>query len=317
MNKANDASDSGDNNKADSDKNMIHEIVVSYLHALEGVKATEQAIMPLVVQVSKANEKNFNKFVSDNSIQVTEKDGGVNSYYVTAEHDEEFRRHLALSRRSNHSVYQAPRALLVAMVSRYDAFIGNLLEGLFRIKPELISSSKRTITFKELMEFNSLEDARDHIINEEIEAFLRQSHPDQFSEMEQKFNIKLRENLEIWPTFVELTQRRNLLVHVDGRVSNQYIKVCKRHNVDVGSISIGDTLHCAPEYFRCSFMCLYELGVKLSQVLWRKVAPNELASADESLNEICFELLQEERYQLALRLLEFGTEVIKKHSSEF
>jgi hypothetical protein len=54
----------------------------------------------------------------------------------------------------------------------------------------------------------------------------------------------------------------------------------------------------------------------LAQVLWRKLEPEKMAGADASLNRVCYELLVEGRYRLARVLLDFGTETLKKHSSE-
>jgi hypothetical protein len=60
---------------------------------------------------------------------------------------------------------------------------------------------------------------------------------------------------------------------------------------------------------------LDEIAVKLSQVLWRKVLPDEMTAADQSLIEITYNLIERKRYQLAIRLLDFGFETIKRFSA--
>jgi hypothetical protein len=59
-----------------------------------------------------------------------------------------------------------------------------------------------------------------------------------------------------------------------------------------------------------------EIGVKLAHVLWRKEQPDDRADADSNLIEVTFDLLVEGRWALAQRLLDFGTQTLKKWSSD-
>jgi len=181
----------------------------------------------------------------------------------------------------------------------------------------MLNACQRQFTFCELASFSSLDAARDHIIEKEIESILRSSHSDQFDWMENRFGIPLRKDLSIWPRFVELTERRNLFVHCDGIVSSQYLSICGKHGaMPSEDINLGDVLDVDAKYFIEAFHCLFELGVKLGHVLWRKLCPEELESADSHLNNICFTLLTEEKYRLAKIMLHFSTTTLKKHHSE-
>jgi hypothetical protein len=57
-----------------------------------------------------------------------------------------------------------------------------------------------------------------------------------------------------------------------------------------------------------------EFGVKISQVVWRKLSKGETEDADRLLNTFGFELIVRGYYELAFRLLEFGS-AIRGHSS--
>ena len=129
--------------------------------------------------------------------------------------------------------------------------------------------------------------------------------------------MKLREGLEQWPDFVELTERRNLFVHARGIVSRQYLDVCRRHRVrGREEMKLGKKLHVTPEYFANAHGCVLEVGVMLGQVLWRKMFPDYLLDADKHLNRVCYELLEEGRYDLAATLLDFAACTLKKFGSE-
>jgi hypothetical protein len=115
---------------------------------------------------------------------------------------------------------------------------------------------------------------------------------------------------------VEVTERRNLFVHKGGEVSAQYLKVCRAHKVDVGQTARGKLLRVSPKYFDEASRAIFEVGVKLAHVLWRKIKPSERADADKSLVVITYDLLVQGKYQLAKTMLDFATEVIKQYSSE-
>jgi hypothetical protein len=121
------------------------------------------------------------------------------------------------------------RAFIVSLVSQYDVFLSALVRCLFIAQPGLIQSSKKTFEVSEILAFGSMQEAKDAIADEEIESLLRESHHEQFSWLERRFNIQtLRKDLRSWPNFVEITQRRNLFVHSDGRISKQYLKVQRK-----------------------------------------------------------------------------------------
>lgn len=128
--------------------------------------------------------------------------------------------------------------------------------------------------------------------------------------------MSLRKDLPIWPTFIELTERRNLFVHCNGSVSNQYLAVCKTAGVSVNDCAVGVELNVTAEYFQNAYDCIYELGFKLAHVLWRKLKEDERKKADNALNYSTFSLIREEKYKLAKILLDFAVALPKFSSDE-
>lgn len=183
-------------------------------------------------------------------------------------------------------------------------------------RPELLKSSERSLSLNTLLDLGDFESAREYLIEKEIESILRKSHDDHFKWLESKLDMTLRKDLPSWPAFVELTERRNLLVHCDGVVSHQYLTNCKDHSVEVGECSVGDKLGAPPDYYRGACDCIVEMAVKLTHVVWRKLLPNDREAADDALNETCFELLLHENNSLAYELLRFANAILKKHASE-
>ena len=83
-----------------------------------------------------------------------------------------------------------PEIFLVALVSQYDAFLGGLVRALMAGRPEIAKGSSTSLTFAELVTFDSVEAAREFVIAGEVEQLLRQSHSDQFNWLENKLGSR-------------------------------------------------------------------------------------------------------------------------------
>jgi hypothetical protein len=128
-------------------------------------------------------------------------------------------------------INSVPRLFIVGLISAYDAFLSRLIRAILVTKPEILSSSEKNISFKELVAIGSVEAARDVVIEKEVESVIRCSHAEQIEWLEKKLNMTLRKDLKIWSDFIELCERRNLFTHTDGVVSSQYLKTCANHRL--------------------------------------------------------------------------------------
>jgi len=90
------------------------------------------------------------------------------------------------------------------------------------------------------------------------------------------------------------------------------LDVCRIHNVEFETEpQVGEQLSVPPEYFNSAFETIFEVGIKLAHVLWRKVQPNDLEKADANLRRISYNLLSEERFKLACTVLDFSAITLK------
>ncbi|SFP86113.1 hypothetical protein [Hymenobacter arizonensis] len=296
--------------------NKFDNVNKEFIKQIDGLRDTFPVVM-LFVTASNANaSKALLDFVNSNGIE--EKNENNEEYYIFSSEDSH--KYSILKRNSeNASVASTiiPSSLLVSLVSQFDSFIGKLIKEIFQVKPEILSSSEKSLTFARLLELKSIEEARESLIEKEVETILRDSHTEHFIWLESKLGIPMRKDLPIWQDFIELTERRNLFVHSDGIVSNQYLSVCRQNNVKLKKpLKPGDKLVVNSEYFESAYKCLYELSVKLTQVVWRKILPTDLEKADNSLNEICYDLLQQKHFNISDVLLDFATTTLKKHYNE-
>lgn len=279
-------------------------------------------IVPLVMSLLSIKlvqeSKHVDKYIKENGLLIQDNDNvETNQLEIPAEKFKEFIKLNEKVDTTNLAYNLLPINFVVSFVSQYDAYLGGLIKVMFLNKPEMLNSSEKNIMFSELLKFNSIEEAQEFVVEKEVESVLRESHIKQFKWLENKLGIPLRKDLSSFSDFIEITERRNLFVHCNGTVSRQYIDNCRENEVKgIDDIKIGDVLNAKPAYFNKCYMTLFEIGVKLGHVMWRKLKPDENDEADAHLNAICYELLVKGHYKLAIKLLSFATDTLKKHTQE-
>lgn len=287
-----------------------------YIKHLDSLRDTVPLIMELVSGKTIKEAKGIDSFISTNKIEEKQEDGKSRVLIPTDKIDEFFKLNdkLGASIIAQHFL---PINFIVAFVSQYDAYLGRLIRTVFLTRPEILNSSEKNILFSELMDFKSLDEAKEFVIEKEVESVLRESHLKQFKWLEGKLSMKLREDLPSFTDFIEITERRNLFVHCNGVVSRQYLINCREGGVkSIDKIKLGVQLNASPKYLGKCYSVLFEIGVKLGQVIWRKLHPDKIEEADGNLIDICFDLLIKGRYKLAINLLNFATITLKKHCDQ-
>jgi hypothetical protein len=268
-------------------------------------------------QVYKQVRKDYDEFIEKHATdKLLDSEGKIESFAMPPQYASDYR-HVERAMADTATFTKLlPRLAFVGLVSVYDAYLGKLLRQMFRNRPELLNASNRQLTYQQLNQFESVTDACEWVVEKEVEAVLRDSHVAHFQWLENKLAIPLRKDLAVWGSFVELTERRNLFVHTDGIVSSQYLQVCREQGAPLPDVlNVGDQLQVSPQYFQQSCDSIAEIGVKLGQVVWRKLLPGEKEKADESLLIVSYDALVMREYELAATLCHFACETLPMLSS--
>jgi hypothetical protein len=197
-------------------------------------------------------------------------------------------------------------SLFLGLFSAFDVFTGDLLTAVYNKQPELFNKLNKKVSISRILEHTSFEKFKATVLQDIIEKFRRKSYVEQFESLERRFAITLKA-FERWSHFVEASQRRNLLTHCGGIVSDQYMEVCKREGYSFASpVVIGDRLELGHEYVQSVCELLMEVALKLGQTLWRKLFPKELGEADSHLRSVIYDCLLTERWKSAQIFGEFA-----------
>lgn len=217
-----------------------------------------------------------------------------------------------------HASYVMRRNLIISLVSEFDNLLAELIKLAFRIQPKILDSSSRSLTLSELSKFSTVDEAREYLIEKEVENVLRENHSEQLNYIQKKFSLKDLCKIPGWVNFIEVTERRNVFVHCDGKVSRQYISVCKEKGIKLTeNCDLNTILDVDNDYFHNSYKELLKIGIVLTQKMWRQLKPGEQRSADDVIAQLCFELILVGEYDLAIEILTYSeTNFYGKSTSE-
>jgi hypothetical protein len=212
------------------------------------------------------------------------------------------------------------KSFLVSLISAFDSFMAAVLRFVLLRTPAMLNA-KQGMTFERLSSFADIEAARLFVLNQEVDKLLHDSRTKQFKWLEENLTVDLRGDTQLWSSFVEIEQRRHMFVHCGGRVTEDYLSECARNGLQLPKdMVVGDMLLNTEMYFHQACSCAVEVGVRLGQVIWRKLLPYD-TKPDEKFINFCYDRIVQEEYDLAIRLLNFAVNgkpfKFKSQQSEF
>lgn len=301
----------------EQEKHILAEVLTDYLHLLKSQMKTYPIIHNTLTARLKANVSRIEKFFKTHNISPEESDD-KSAYSIPSNLMKPF---IQLTEEIDHAAQAlqlTPRNLIVAFVSIYDSFISDIIRAIYTIKPELLNSCAKEIPVTQILKAESIEIIKHQIIEKEAETVLRDSHIKQLKWLEGKLGITLTKDLPNLKYFIEITERRNLYVHANGKISDQYLVNCDPAFTTIKdkSLKVGDDLQITPSYVKHAYNILFEFGVKLCQVIWRHLEKNKsLEEVDDVLIDIIYDLLKERDYKLAIVISDFATKsYVKSHN---
>ena len=110
---------------------------------------------------------------------------------------------------------------LVYLISSHEAFLKDYLKAVLTSRSEILSSAK-TLTFEEIVSFQSMNELRLHMAEKELSTLAYESIDDVARYFGNKFNIDFESNFELWSIVREASYRRNMIIHNKGLTDKKY-----------------------------------------------------------------------------------------------
>lgn len=299
-------------NKAKTEKEMnpylqeIRDNLSRFLENISCLRDTYEDTERTLLKQKKGAEKKYNELIKGFPVETE-----TGEMDIPTRHYREFQKKERHKKRTERALALVPQSYLVSLVSLYDQFYAGLVRLIYRIEPEKLKESNKTFCYRDLCDYSSVQEVKVEIVDEQVEDLLRESHVKQFEWLANAMGLATLKSFSEWAAFVELTERRNLFVHSDGVVSQQYINVCNGENVCLPKgIAKGSQLMVDKNYFEHAFKTLYVVGIKLTQMLAHTVYDKQYSNDYESIDKILisnvYELIAEELYDVAISVSEFA-----------
>ena len=112
---------------------------------------------------------------------------------------------------------------IVYLIALLEGFNKKFFSTLFCHRPEIMKSNKK-LTYKELLNFDSINTLHKHIAKEITENYGYMDIDDFNKEISFKFNFSLNTEFEDWESLREVYYRRNITIHNRSMISKTYQK---------------------------------------------------------------------------------------------
>lgn len=184
-----------------------------------------QAIREAVDQYIAANNSVLQALIEhfDGLVEADKTKVYAAQFYVPAEHKEIFSRLSSVRHRSDSHKGLLGRTVLIGLVTQIELLISHLAHEYFLRHPKAFSNSDTKLSLAEVLAFDSVEELRLQFVSKRVESILRGSVEDWNDFLKKHGTVSMEECATDWPRLVEVFQRRNLLVHDEGRVNRIYV----------------------------------------------------------------------------------------------
>jgi len=293
-------------------KNEIDEAITRFLHKARDIKWSARIFVPKASEMMKARYDKAIEQIKNGELLLARNQDDDRAHAIK-DMQGAMRKLERIKYSQTHIIVET--SLFLSLFSAFDEYTGDLLSAIYQRKPQLFDKLNRKIDLVDVLTASSIDDLKRSVLNDLIECFRRKSYIEQFSELENTFGLTLR-NFPRWQEFVECSQRRNLLTHCGGVVSEQYRKICRDEGYPESKIPpLGTVLKLGPKYFLPTCELMIEVALMLGQTLWRKILPDEIGEADAHLNHAQYDALYSQNWERAKVFGEFAINQ-KKFSDE-
>lgn len=163
-------------------------------------------------------------------------------------------------------------SLLVHAVSTLESHFGSVAGSVFMAVPELLDAESQQPEFslRDLKSLDSIDGAIELAIERRVDKLARGGLADWRKHFKASAHIELDEIAIDYDTLVEVFQRRNVIVHHNGRASAQYVRMVKGTDIQVG-----EPLDATVEYLHDALQHILVVGHILSIACIRKFEKDE------------------------------------------
>jgi hypothetical protein len=187
------------------------------------------------------------------------------------------------------------RSSLISLISTVEWFLSQILREYFELFPSADEMKAKSITFAQLSELSSIEEAKQLLMDQKVDEIMRAGFDEWLKFLTRVPKLGLSYLSPHRGRVEEVFQRRNAIIHNNGLASQSYVdKVSReiRGNVEVGDELIidKDYLFTAIDVLECNFLLI-------GSEMWKKVAAKD-EERGTLLVDIALERITQDRFSV-------------------
>jgi hypothetical protein len=196
------------------------------------------------------------------------------------------------------------RSMLQQFVNSFEHLLGGCYIGLLSEVPEHSQSATCQIELSKLLGSKSLDEARASAIDAILRTFLARSVEERVKDLSDLTGRKIAKECDSFVSACESVRRRHLLVHADGRITEEFRQWCANNSVKLDPQAVWIDL--SKSYLLTAWQSLFLLGFSaafacLGHVVHKNNGNKQLV--DESLNGVAYRCLVNKKYELVIKIL--------------
>ena len=164
--------------------------------------------------------------------------------------------------------------ILVYLVIVFEEYITNILTALFRRRPSILKSSKKSITYEEAFKHRNLSELLTAIGRVEVESRTGSDIEDFGKYLRDMFNFEIMDRQD-WKQFKEYFYRRNIIVHNSGYPDSLYFE---KTGYKVPKNGVVDWLEVDKNYLHGALNMFETYSDEIRQLFYNKYAKGKIKS---------------------------------------
>lgn len=164
------------------------------------------------------------------------------------------------------------RTSLISISNSFESLINNFV---YLLKSnDKKSLAKKTLSFEEITNFESIEEIEENILEDAVQDILRGNQISWLNYISEKTgkgkNFFEDSDIEYTEKFEEYFLERNLITHNNSMINNTYINKTKKYKNQIQNYSTGEKLLLKEEYLLENLNLIYYIGLKACYLIMQR-----------------------------------------------
>lgn len=210
---------------------------------------------------------------------------------------------------------------LSSLVANFDTFIAKFIKILVSQAPEKVVDLQESVKIEEVVRLGGIENVLQSRASKVIDQKLRGSHFELISWILETFNIVKNPSRvlddKIFKGFIEVCQRRHLIIHNGGLVNENYVQNCEKAKTPrERTLEINTEADVSEKYLKGAAARTYLTGFYIAHLYLQNCERGSPQNSYTSMLTAAHDFLLDGRTKMCRRICEFAMESRKKMSND-